>query len=292
MTAGQSRQSLRGLGDWILGQEGARVLSTLWEGLGHPIFSLKSFCGEEFTRGALVTDRQSLRRLDEHLKKTPGAFISTQVLINVQDDFRFAGPLLEEAKGVLRESSPWIAALYRKMVEAVVPVEHADPKNASRQILCSAETLGLIFTTFLERKTKFIGARRAMLAVDVAQEVGHHALLLYGLGDSLCRMKDGALVKNTLGASVGTAYRIATCFGILHDRKQSSADEKVFALASLSDLEAEQRSRLKNLRENATFTPLGERIMSDLEKQVEALKVDLRSRSAPRAGLGYVEMSN
>lgn len=311
MTVGQDPRSLTGLGHWILGREGALALSDLWDGLGHRVFSVRSLCGDEFTRGALVTDPSTLRKFEELFKDESGRSFGkivpvdpqSSVLSSINDDFRFANHLLEEAKNILREASPWIALLYRKMVEAVIPIEHYRNGLPHRRGFSSGEALGLIFTTFLERKTKHIGARRAVLAVDLAHEIGHHALMLYQLGDPIFVSPADAPVYSAvrqsarpaimaLHANVAAAYMIETCLGILHDRTQSNADEKVYALASLSDFETQQRLGLESLRAQCRFTRLGELIMRDLEVQLAALKSNLSSRSAPRAGAGYFELNN
>ena len=315
--------------NWILGQGCLHPLTRLWskykfKALGEPgslaskrrfsEFRLKSLgaIDTEVTKRPLdfdqinvVTDRSVLERIEERFKDKNGrslqglltADINSRVLVDVETRFPQASLLTSESVEWLNALTPWTGELLRAMISWVVPIYHEKYGRPFRRGFSHMEYLGAIFTTFAERAEQGEEWRRSVLAVDLAHELGHQALMLYQLTDKILLTPLDAPVYSTvrrtdrpaifaLHACVAAAYMIETCIAI-ERAKLSSPLEREFARNSISELVPHQRIGLESLRKVSKFTQIGQLIFDELEGQISEIHPRVSARDSSQPSISY-----
>jgi HEXXH motif-containing protein len=157
--------------------------------------------------------------------------------------------------------------------------------------------LGVIFTTFVERAQQSEELRRSVLAVDLAHELGHQALMLYQLTDKILATPHDAPVYSSvrrtdrpaifaLHACVAAAYMIETCIAIERSPVSSQAEQE-FARNSISEIATHQRVGLDSLRKESKFTQIGQLIFDELESQLTLVETQSFASKNQPSPLSY-----
>ena len=301
--------------DWILGPGCNHPLGRLWNSFQLKLlgkandssskarfseFRLKSLgpteseisqCLFDFEQINVVTNPGLLKSIEARFKDKDGrslqglltADINSRVLVDVESEFPEAPVLISEAIALLDSLVPWTGKLMKTMISWVIPIYHEKYNRPFRRGFSHLDYLGTIFTTFVERKQQSEELRRSVLAVDLAHELGHQALMLYQLTDRILLTPLEAPVYSSvrrterpaifaLHACVAAAYMIETCVAIERSPITSKI-ERDFSRNSISELVPHQRVGLESLRKSAKFTQIGQLILEDLERQLHEIRV-------------------
>ena len=312
--------------NWILGPGCLHPLTRLWtkyklRTLGEPnvsqrqfsIFRLRSLgstgsdvdrCAFDFDQINVVTDPGALEMIEERFKDQNGrplqgliaADIDSRILVNVTSQFPQAQALTRESIAWLNVLTPWTGHLLNTMISWIVPIYHEKYNRPFRRGFSHLDYLGVIFTTFVERASQSEELRRSILAVDLAHELGHQALMLYQLTDKILATPLDAPVYSSvrrtdrpaifaLHACVAAAYIVETCIAI-EKSTLSSQIEREFAYNSIFDLVSHQSVGLESLRKVSKFTPIGQLIFDELELQLTVVNTVSEPKSQP-SSLSY-----
>jgi HEXXH motif-containing protein len=191
---------------------------------------------------------------------------------------------LDEWAGSLSEAAelaaglvPWLGRLLHDMLTFVVPIRHRPDNLPTKRGFSTPLCFGAIFLTFEDRS---LTAPTAIpeLVVDLAHELGHHALHTYQTADPLfisdLRLPVYSGVKRferpaimALHASAAIAYMVEMLYGL---ETLSSHSGQVLAWARIKrqELIVHQRQALSELRTKCAFTPVGERLIREFEEQL------------------------
>jgi hypothetical protein len=304
------RDSTQPTQNWILGPGCLHPLSRLWSKYKlrkrgelsqldtqrrFSEFRLKSLglvdseitkCAFDFEQINIVASTGALERIEERFKDQNKrslqglltADIDSRILVDVGSRFPHAEDLTRESIVWLNDLSPWTGQLLKTMISWVIPIYHEKYNRPFRRGFSHLDYLGVIFTTFVERGNQCQELRRSVLAVDLAHELGHQALMLYQLTDKILATPLDTPVYSSvrrtdrpaifaLHACVAAAYMIEVCAAIERS-PLSSQIEREFAHNSISELVSHQSVGLESLGKVSTFTQIGQLIFDELNSQL------------------------
>lgn len=236
--------------------------------------------------GGLLIDRTALNHLVDGLVVTgrhelaaivPYDIDST-VLTPDESQIKQWAREVDEGKQLLSECIPWMAQLYTELILCIVPIRHHLNGRPKKRGFSTPLAFGAIFLSF-EDRVRSRGFARAEMATDLAHELGHHLLHLFQSADRLIESdlqtpvysgvrKELRPAIMSLHASAALAAMISVTRSIA-ESAQSSLAEKEFAREKQAKYTRDQLDALRALRSASTFTPLGERVMREFEKQVK-----------------------
>ncbi len=296
--------------NWILGPRSSQAVTRLWKryqslcasedlqraldqesfrrlrlaSLGVPASAMSDLTQQSLS--SLITDPKILSIIDNHLKDEHGkplqkiitSDINSRVLIEVEQSFSEAHELTNSAIELLDCVSPHQSELLRQMISWIVPIYHEKYNRPFRRGFSHMQLIGVIFTSFVERKSQARDMRRTVLAIDLAHELGHQVLMLYQLADKIMESPlDGPVYSSVrksdrpaimaLHACVAAAYMMEACMAIVESLITRDI-EKQFAFNSLVELCHHQRLGMDSLKIVSRFTQVGSLIVSELDEQL------------------------
>lgn len=222
-----------------------------------------------FERGSLVIDAAYLRHVRDFISNKASVIIAG--LPNSPDDWLPDGvvsnelaALFREGKRVLVASSPVLSRLYLEFVDFVVPL--ADGRNRGYSTHLAR---GVIFRSFPPQANAYD------VAIDLAHELGHQVLMAWQSVDKILttdheqpvfseiRQVDRPAIQS-FHAAVALAYML-----FFVKSMQGSAECQDAGLRRgktyRGTLQASLNMATLSLRKNCKFTPLGLKMMEEME---------------------------
>ena len=256
-------------------------------------------------RLAVLQSQRILEQIEQFMKDEQGKSlqkiiaydINSRVLTDIELRFSDAGQLVEDALAVLGDRNPWISNLLSKMMCWIIPIYHEKNGRPFRRGFSHIDYLGVLFTTFIERRNQAPALRKLILAVDIAHELGHQVLMLYQLSDKIILSPLDAPVYSSvrkatrpailsLHACIAAAYMMEVCASTLA-APMASALEREFAKNSIYELSYHQEVGLNSLEKACQFSIIGNRIMMELKNQMASMKRLVTHGVVPTGELSY-----
>jgi hypothetical protein len=236
---------------------------------------------DEYDRGELLIQREKLNRIAGFLRKEgrsivddaigPTAGLTSSDTISVVEDIEVAQPeaiaCYAAARTLLLESDPLLRGLFKTLIHFVVPV-----RSLSRKFGYSTHLArGVVFLSFPEDEHPEIA-----LAIDLAHELGHQALMVFQSADPLLTSS----LDEPLWSGIRQAYRpaiqcmqaaAALCYmTILTDglikRSDFTVSERAYIEKNHHSQVEKMKATILSINEACTFTGVGRRIMEDFER--------------------------
>lgn len=236
----------------------------------------------------LLTDAQALDAIEQRFRDAEGRSlqrlctddIASRVLVEASTRVPLASVWLAEAQGLLTRHVPRIARLLETMGMWVVPIYHEKYGRPFRRGFSHMNVLGTLFTSFVERSAQPADVRAAILAVDLAHELGHQVLMLYQHADPVLETPPDVPVYSpvrrvdrpailALHAAVAAAFMMEAC-DALADADDVAEPARDYARSSLAELASQQRQGLASLGLRCRFGAFGRRLFGELEEQCRA----------------------
>lgn len=186
-------------------------------------------------------------------------------LLYVQSAFR-------EGRALLLKSSPFFAALYPILIQTIVPMKVKNSDN-SRAAFSSHELRGAIFRAVPDIESPFW---RIDLAIDLAHEIGHQALIVYQAADRIISSELEVLVTSGVRKvprpAIMSFHAVAAlAYMVFYLRDQTSPRgldllndiEKTYAKSELARYENDLMLGIRALDSSCKFTQVGELIYSE-----------------------------
>jgi hypothetical protein len=243
---------------------------------------------EEYDKGNLLTNREKLFRIAEFLRKEgrpivdagvgPAAGLTSPEIISVMEDVKLARPdgiaCYTASQALLLESDPLFSGLFNALVQFVVPMRSSSGRFGYSTHLAR----GAIFLSLAEDKHPKIS-----MAVDLAHELGHQALMVFQSADPLL----ASPLDEPLWSGIRQAYRPAIqCMQAmaalsymiiltksLIKNSEFTALERAYTEENYNSQIEKIKSTLCSLKQACRFTNVGKRIMEEFEYVIEESKL-------------------
>ena len=240
--------------------------------------------------GGLICNREQLQTLQQVLMGDGSHPLAGITPININSsidvecltDLPHADLAVKEAAILLSAAVPWMGPLYHNLIRCIIPIEHRVNGVATKRGFSSHDTFGAIFLSFRHRKT----FSRTALAIDLAHEIGHHALMVYQAADPIFKSNRNSSVYSgvrktnrpavmALHASAALAYMIEFATSAFRVGVCPN-NERDWLYQKMSDMILHQTIGLQDLASQCTFTRVGSvihtELVSALQKQQDLCK--------------------
>lgn len=239
--------------------------------------------------GQLVTDAATLRQL-AILLDIPGRhplalLVDADIEASIMDDVCESTPgalhLFEEAKDLLRASSGWVCDLFGDVIDCVIPIRHYVDGLPVKRAFSSHSAYGAIFITFEEREANDAGYV-PQLAIDLAHELGHHALNTFQRADRILASDLEAPVYSAVRKTIRPAIMsFHACVALAYMLEVSSAisicsscsdEQRLYASQVAAEMARSQECGLAELSRSCQFTELGSKMYQEMRDHLEAYR--------------------
>jgi hypothetical protein len=254
---------------WILGEGCLEPLSRLWSLhiSRNPADEVKSFLPDNFASDgpALLSNHASLDLMEKYFQnesgrsfgKTHPPDFDSRILTEIYERFPEADATTSDAIALLSKSVPWIGQLFAMMISGVIPIYHEKYGRPFRRGTSHIDHLGFIFTSYIERIKQNSSLMKMVLAVDLAHELGHQALMLFQLSDSILRSplkepvyssvrRENRPAIMALHGTIASAYMMEICHNIIHGAFSELGQQ--YCKNTLSQLSYHQSRSLEALK--------------------------------------------
>lgn len=222
-----------------------------------------------FERGSLVADAPYLAHVKDFIANKANAIIAG--LPSSPDDWLPDGvvsndlaALFREGKRILVASSPVLSRLYLEFVDFVVPLAHGRNRGYSTHL-----ARGVIFRSFPPQANAYD------VAIDLAHELGHQVLMAWQSVDKILatdhdqpvfseiRQVDRPAIQS-FHAAVALAYMLFFVKTMQNSPECQDAGLRR-GKTYRGTLQASLNMATHSLRKNCQFTPLGLKMMEEME---------------------------
>lgn len=225
----------------------------------------------------LVKDNEYLKHLSDFYTPPASKYIDGKNTVEFGFD-NSKEDIFESSLNFFTSSNSFVVDIFQTIVKNIIPMKTIDSEVRKEGVGNSnRESIGALYLSAPTAEP-----RRLQLAINIAHEVGHQALMLYQTSDSI--IKADELTRNVYSAVRKTERPAIQSFHALVALVYMRDFVASIDLSKLSDIEREfietQNKRYTEwLKENIcefkkiNFTDIGEMIYSELLEHIESIKV-------------------
>jgi len=243
----------------------------IWKTVGK---NLESVFSQVYQSSKLLTSKAFLVSLETFFEEQ-GLILANDLTENSRFDFKLFTDISKDGKkeiiffnkslDLVFTSSSHLKSLWINTIDLVIPL------NINGRVGMSTDLArGAIFTSFSNRKTLFD------FAIDLVHELGHQVLMIFNSADKLfteganklvysgIRLKERPAIQS-YHSSIALGFMLYFANSYLSQINGKLENEFHYAQEKIELFEKQLKLNIDALKENCSFTILGNRLLSDLE---------------------------
>lgn len=186
--------------------------------------------------------------------------------------------IFESAINLLRKSDSFVTNIFDSIVKNIIPMKTIEDEVRKEGVGNSNhESIGAIYLS-----KPSVEPKRVQLAINIAHEVGHQALMLYQTSDSIIQMDDLnksiiSPVRKTQRPAIQAFHALVALmymkdFTNSVNTKELSKNEKEFILEQNNHFGTTLKNNIYNFRD-INFTQVGKLIYNEIIEYVENIEL-------------------